>query len=101
MNKLFSTNLVLQNGGLTAIRIIIGCFLIDHGWEIFDRNKLNEYMSWDVFKTSSFSPFMIYMGKTAELIAGFLLTLGLFTRISSIIIMGTFFYIPFFVGSGK
>ena len=40
-------------------------------------------------------------GKTAELVAGFLLTIGLFTRIAAIIIIGTFIYIPFFVGNGK
>ena len=101
MNKLFSTNPILPKSGLTVIRIIVGFFLVYHGWEVFDKNKMNEYIAWDVFKGSSSSLFMVYMGKSAELIAGFLLAIGLFTRISSIIIIGTFIYISFFVGHGK
>jgi putative oxidoreductase len=101
MNKLFSTNPVLPKSGLTVIRIIIGFFLVYHGWEVFDKNKMNEYITWDVFKSSSSSSFMVYTGKTAELVAGFLLAIGLFTRIASIIIICTFSYIPFFVGQGK
>lgn len=101
MNKFFSTNPILQNGALTILRIIIGCFIIYHGWEVFDKNKMNEYIAWDVFKASSSPSFMVYMGKIAELTTGVLLTIGLFTRISSVIIIGTFFYIPFFVGGGK
>jgi uncharacterized membrane protein YphA (DoxX/SURF4 family) len=44
---------------------------------------------------------MAYLGKTAELVAGFLLAIGLFTRIAAVMIIGTFIYIPFFVGNGK
>ena len=62
---------------------------------------MNEYIAWDVFKSSSSPSFMVYLGKTTELVAGFLLVIGLFTRITSIIIIGTFIYIPFFVGHGK
>jgi putative oxidoreductase len=101
MNKLFSTDPILAKSGLTIIRIIIGCFLIYHGWEVFDKNKMNEYMAWDVFKSSSSPSFMAYLGRTAEVVAGFLLAIGLFARIASIIIIGTFIYIPFFVGNGK
>ena len=101
MNKLFSTNPILPKSGLTVIRIIIGFFLVYHGWEVFDKNKMNEYIAWDVFKSSSSPSFMVYMGKAAELVAGFLLAIGLFTRIASIIIIGTFIYISFFVGNGK
>jgi len=87
--------------GLTVIRIIIGCFLMYHGWEVFDKAKMDEYSAWDVFKKSSSPAFMAYLGKTAELVAGFLLAIGLFTRIAAVIIIGTFIYIPFFVGNGK
>lgn len=101
MNKLFSTNPFFLMGGLAIIRIIIGCFLVYHGSEVFDKNKMNEYAAWDVFK-NSFSPSLVaYLGKAAELIAGLLLLPGLFTRIASLIIIATFVYIPFFVGGGK
>ena len=101
MKKLLSTNPVMAAGGLTVIRIIIGCFLIYHGWEVFDKTKMDEYSAWDVFKKSSSPALMAYLGKTAELVAGFLLVTGLFTRVACVIIIGTFSYIPFFVGSGK
>jgi putative oxidoreductase len=101
MNKLFSTDPVFLKSGLTVIRIIIGFFLAYHGWEVFDKNKMNEYIAWDVFKNSSSPSFMAYLGKTAELVGGLLLAIGLFTRIAALIIIGTFIYIPFFVGQGK
>ncbi|MEO8764477.1 MAG: DoxX family protein [Ginsengibacter sp.] len=101
MNKLLSTNPVMATGGFTIIRVIIGCFLIYHGWEVFHKSKMDEYSAWDVFKKSSSPALMAYLGKSAELVAGILLALGLFTRVSAVIIIGTFIYIPFFVGSGK
>ena len=101
MSKLFSTNPVFSTGGITIIRIIIGCFLMYHGWEVFDKHQMNEYIAWDVFKNSASPSFMAYIGKTAELVAGFLLATGTLTRIASLIITGTFIYIPFFVGQGK
>ena len=101
MNNFFSPLPIWQAQGIAVIRILVGLFLIYHGWEVFDKNKMNEYIAWDIFKKSSSPSFMAYMGKTAELVAGFLLAIGLFTRIASIIIIGTFIYIPFFVGNGK
>jgi len=101
MNKLLSPGPVMATGGLTIIRIVIGCFLIYHGSEVFDKAKMDEYSAWDVFKKSSSPAMMAYLGKTSELVAGFLLVIGLFTRIACIIIIGTFIYIPFFVGNGK
>jgi uncharacterized membrane protein YphA (DoxX/SURF4 family) len=60
-----------------------------------------EYASWDLFK-NTFSPsFLVYTGKSAELVAGFLLFVGLATRVAAIIVMITFIYISFFVGHGK
>ena len=101
MYKLFSTAPVLLPAGLTFIRIIIGFFLMYHGWEVFDKDKMNEYAAWDVFKGSSSPSVMVYLGKASELIAGFLLFCGLLTRVAAIIMILTFLYISFFVGHGK
>lgn len=101
MNKLFSTNPFFLMGGMAVIRIVIGCFLIYHGSEVFDKNKMNDYAAYDVFRNSLSPALMAYIGKTAELTAGLLLLIGLFTRIAAIIIISTFIYIPFFVGNGK
>ena len=101
MNKLFSPSPLWQNNGLTLIRIIVGVFLIYHGWEIFSAAKMNEYLQWDMFKNSSSGKVLVYAGKAAELISGVFLIIGLFTRIAAIILICTMVYISFFVGHGK
>lgn len=101
MNKIFSSKPIYQNEGIAFIRIVTGIFLIYHGWEVFDEQKMQEYAEWEMFKNNASTSFMVYLGKGAELVAGFLLALGLFTRIACIIITGTFIYISFFIGNGK
>jgi uncharacterized membrane protein YphA (DoxX/SURF4 family) len=101
MNKIFSPSPLWQNNGLALIRIIVGFFLIYHGWEIFNAAKMNEYMQWDMFKNSSSGKVLVYAGKAAELISGVFLIIGLFTRIAAIILICTMAYISFFVGHGK
>lgn len=83
---------------IAFLRIVIAVFLIIHGKEVFDAEKMQEYTKWDTFKTSSIMP---YIGKAAEFIAGVLLLLGLFTRLACILTIGTFAYITFFIGNGK
>ena len=98
MNKLFSSQPLWQNKGIGIIRIIIGLFLIYHGKEVFDAAQMKEYTGWDNFKTASFLP---YLGKGSEFVCGIMFCLGMFTRITSLITIGTFIYISFFVGTGK
>jgi len=87
-----------QNEGLALIRVITGFFMVYHGWEIFEPVKMKGYFEWDQFKTSAW---LAYAGKAAELIGGFFLAIGLFTRMASLLIAGTMFYISVFVGNGK
>jgi uncharacterized membrane protein YphA (DoxX/SURF4 family) len=101
MNKFFLSSPLWQNNGLALIRMIVGAFLIYHGWEIFSTSKMSEYLQWDMFKNSSSAKTMIYAGKAAELLAGVLFFIGLFTRIAAILTIGTLGYIAFFVGHGK
>jgi putative oxidoreductase len=101
MNKFFSPNSMMQENGIAFIRILIGIFLIYHGCEIFDAAKMREYAEWEMFKKNSNSSFMPYLGKAAELIAGFMLAIGLFTRIACLMIIGTMLYIAFIIGNGK
>lgn len=98
MSNFFSSNPLWQGNGLFLVRIIFSVFLIIHGMEVFDAEKMNNYVGWDTFKSSSLLP---YIGKAAEFIAGVLLFPGLFTRIACLITIGTFAYITFFVGDGK
>jgi uncharacterized membrane protein YphA (DoxX/SURF4 family) len=101
MNKLFSSSPLWQTGGLTLIRMIVGLFMIYHGWEIFSAVKMNEYLEWDIFKQSSSGKVLVYMGKGAELAGGLFLFVGLLTRIAAIILIATMLYISFFIGHGK
>ncbi len=100
MNKLLSTSPIYQDLGLTFVRVATGLFMVYHGWEIFDSTKMNEYLQWDMFKNSSGGT-MVYLGKGAELVGGFLLALGFWTRIGAAILFFTMAYIAFFVGHGK
>lgn len=75
--------------------------MVYHGWEVFDSETMKGYLGQDAFKNYSSPLPMIYMGKTAELVSGLLLTLGFLTRVGCVILMLTMLYISFFVGHGK
>jgi uncharacterized membrane protein YphA (DoxX/SURF4 family) len=98
MNKLLSTQPIWQNNGIAIIRIVVGIFMLYHGWEVFSAEKMKAYFDWESFKGSAWLP---YVGKATEFVAGLLLTLGLFTRIGALLMVGTLAYIVFFVGHGK
>jgi putative oxidoreductase len=101
MHKFFSAAPLWQANGLALIRMIVGFFMIYHGWELFSQEKMNGYLDWDLFKNSPAGKFMVYTGKAAELVAGILLLLGLFTRVAAFILVITMAYIAFFIGKGK
>lgn len=98
MNKLLLPQPIWQHNGITIVRIIVGVFMLYHGWEVFSAEKMKVYFDWESFKGSAWLP---YVGKATELVAGLLLTLGLFTRIGALLMIGTLAYIAFFVGHGK
>ena len=99
MTKFFSSSPLWQATGLTLVRLAVGAFLIFHGWEIFNETIMNKYLHWDQFKNSN-GKLLVYSGKVAELIAGILFVLGLFTRIACLLIIGVMCYIAFFLGKG-
>jgi putative oxidoreductase len=83
------------------VRIIIGFFLIYHGKEVFETNKISEYAQWDVFKNFPQAYWIAFAGKAAELIAGIMLVVGYKTAWASVILVGTMLFISFFIGHGK
>jgi len=85
------------DNAIAIIRIIIGCFMIIHGSEIFSHEKMQVYLSWKI----PGPVFMPYIGKACELTAGILLFLGLFTRLAAIITAITMSGITFMVGQGR
>ena len=101
MNILFSTRPWWRENGLTLLRLIVGFFMIYHGYEVFDVEKMKGYLDWDMFKNSSSGKFMVYAGKAAEFVGGIFLFIGLFTKIAALILIFTMAYIAFFVGNGK
>ncbi|PWT74596.1 MAG: DoxX family protein [Bacteroidetes bacterium] len=101
MNRFLSPLPINEQTGIALIRILVGIFMIYHGWETFDAAKIREYTTWDIFKSSSTPFFLVYMGKVSELVVGILLVLGLFTRLACIILILTMSYIAFIVGGGK
>jgi putative oxidoreductase len=87
--------------GLGVVRIFTGLFMVYHGWEIFDQTKMNEYSKWMVDIKLYAPSFMAYLGKSIELVAGILITIGLFTRIAVIPLAITMGFICFKLGEGR
>ena len=98
MKQNFSSTDKIREAGLALIRIVTGFFMVYHGWEIFEPSKMKAYFDWEQFKASTW---LVYAGKASELIGGLFLALGLFTRISALVIAGTMLYISLFVGNGR
>ena len=87
--------------GLGIIRIFTGIFMVYHGWEVFDEEKMNEYTKWMVDMKLYAPSFMAYLGKSIELVSGVLIVLGLFTRIAVIPLAITMLFICFAIGKGR
>ncbi|MFM9839242.1 MAG: DoxX family protein [Cyclobacteriaceae bacterium] len=100
MNNFLSPSHIWQQKGIALVRIVVGALLIYHGREVFNPELMNGYLTWDNFKGST-GKVLVYAGKSSELLAGISLFLGLFTRLGSLLLIGTLSYITFFVGHGK
>lgn len=100
MHSFLSSSPILNAKGLAIVRIIIGALLIYHGQEVFNPELMRGYAEWDTFK-GPMAKFMVYAGKSSELIAGISLFLGLFSRVGCIIMIVTFSYITFVMGHGR
>jgi len=99
--KIFSSAPVSVEKGLAIVRIIIGLLMAYHGLEIFNRELMFGYTTWDSIKGLPAPKFLVYTGKGIELAAGILLALGLWTRLVGTLIMINMLFICLFVGSGK
>lgn len=100
MKKLFSSTPIYPDKAIAIIRIAVGLLMAYHGLEVFDRETMHSYLTWENFNGSA-GEFLVYLGKASEFISGVLLTLGLFTRLGGLIAAGTLAYITFFVGHGR
>ena len=98
---LFSSDAIWTNQILALMRIVVGIFMIYHGWEVFDKTKMAVYTEWPFFKNSSSGTFLAYLGKGAEFVGGIMLTLGFMTRIACVILAGTMLVCGFYFRSGE
>ena len=101
MQGFFSAKGLAREGGLTFLRLLVGLFLVYHGWELFDAAKIKEYAAWDLFHHFTWAPLLVRSGKGAELAGGLLLAAGLFTRAACLLIVVTMLFITFVIGTGK
>ena len=46
MQRFFSAEPVRLSWGIALVRVITGAFLIFHGWECFDAEKMKMYAGW-------------------------------------------------------
>lgn len=98
---LLSPSPLWYESGLVTIRILVGALMAYHGFEIFDRPTMEPYLEWPVIKALPAPEVMLYIGKGTEFFAGIFLMLGLFTRISAILIAADMLFICFYVGDGR
>ena len=98
MNKFFSPSPISQRYGIAIVRIITGIFLVYHGWEAFDAEKMKMYTGWFVERKYDNPAAWAYAGKIAELLAGIGFVLGLFTRLSAIAAIAAFLGVIFILG---
>lgn len=75
--------------------------MVYHGWEVWSATLIREYSEWEPLRQYSHPLFMVYVGKSSELMAGLLLTLGLCTRIAAFMLILIMLYITFKVGGGR
>jgi putative oxidoreductase len=100
MNRFFHPAPFRLDAALGAVRIVLGLLLVYHGQEVFQPELMRSYLDWDPFKGPNGS-LLVYAGKSAELIAGLSLALGLGTRLGALLCAGTLAYVTFFVGKGQ
>ncbi|BDD09516.1 hypothetical protein FUAX_19480 [Fulvitalea axinellae] len=100
MKKLLKLNETLPVG-LDVVRIISGGIIFSFGLEVFDEGKISDYTLWLTDVGVPFPVVMVYVGKFSELIFGLFLTVGLFTRLSTIPLMITMCVINFIMLDGS
>lgn len=90
-----------KENGLFVLRVITGLMMFYHGLEVFKPDTMNSYQEWEVIKNLPFPVLLTYSGKVIELVTGIFIALGLFTRISAVIMAGNMLFICFYIGNGK
>jgi putative oxidoreductase len=90
-----------HQNGLTVIRLVIGLFITYHGFEVFDHQKMEDYVKWLSDLNFPEPVLMVYLGKGFEFAGGIFLLLGFLTRLAIIPLIITMLTITFGMGKGK
>lgn len=99
-NKLLTSNGAWK-GGVVVIRIITGMIIFNFGLELFSNEKMAGYTEW-LTDLKFPSPLLLAKtGKVIELAGGALLAIGLFTRLATMALVITMFFIAFIMGEGQ
>src|SRR3954468_3991710 len=83
-NRLFTSEGIFTRPGIGIIRIIVGGFMVYHGWEVFSAETMKNYPQMLADAHIPYPSFMAWLGKITELVAGFFLMIGLFTKLAAI-----------------
>lgn len=100
MKFLFSPDAIAPEKVYALLRMFVGALLVYHGHEIFRREIMESYLTWDMFKGPN-GELKVYVGKTSEFIAGLSLLFGFLTRLGSLLLIGTLSFITFVMGHGR
>ncbi|KAA2241829.1 DoxX family protein [Chitinophaga agrisoli] len=101
LKRFLSPSYTPWQGGLALMRIITGLLMVYHGWEVFDKAKMDEYAKWLTDLHFPAPAFMAYLGKSTEWVSGILLTLGLLTRLAVIPLAIAMTVVCFGMGNGR
>jgi putative oxidoreductase len=86
---------------LAIIRIITGILFIYHGHEVFVPEQMSGYAKWLADLHYPIPAVFAYAGKTAELLGGIALLLGLWVRVFTLPLTLTLLLITITMGHGK
>ena len=101
MKKLLMNPNPVSINAIAIARIIVGCYFILHGHELFDSKAMQGFAGY-LEKDLGF-PYpmlMAYLRTGAELFGGIMLVLGVFTRLGAFLIMFTMLVAAFTAGKG-
>ncbi len=100
LRKLLSQQPIFENW-MVLVRIFSGIIIAWYGLEMFNPVKIKGDVDWLTDIHFPAPVFMTYLGKTAELVGGLLLIIGLFTRLAAIILVINMSVIVFVLGKGN
>jgi len=101
IKQLFSAHSLWSDYGLVGIRVLTGFMIAYHGAEIFSRQAMEVYLTWDQIKALPAPEPLVYLGKGIEFFAGVFLVLGLFTRVAALFMAVNMLFICFYIGKGR